>query len=238
MKKICLFICMFFITFYSFAQDIIVKIDAEEIQAKVITINEKEISYKKWDNQDGPTYIISIDKVLFIKYANGQKDVFTTTEKNISDLHQMKNKENNIQQLPSCNGMSPIRRNGQKYYYESQILKGDMYANFLKNNCLDAYYSYYSGAQMANAGWALLGCGCIMSTAGIALTASKNVKAPIIVGLIGGIVGVSSIPILSIAYNKMHSSADIFNAQCAKNQYVTYWSINAGSNGIGLAYHF
>lgn len=69
MKKICLFICMFFITSYFFAQDIIVKINAEEIQAKVLTINENDISYKKWDNQDGPTYIISIDKVLFINIS-------------------------------------------------------------------------------------------------------------------------------------------------------------------------
>ena len=59
-----------------FAQDVIVLLNAEEIQAKVLIIGIDEITYKKWDNQEGPSYQISKAEVFYIKYANGSKDVF------------------------------------------------------------------------------------------------------------------------------------------------------------------
>ena len=39
------------------AQDIILKKNADEIQAKVLKVTETEIEYKKWENLDGPIYI-------------------------------------------------------------------------------------------------------------------------------------------------------------------------------------
>lgn len=59
-----------------FAQDVIVLRDATEIEAKVITVGIDEISYKKWNFQDGPTYQLPKKDVFFIKYENGDKDVF------------------------------------------------------------------------------------------------------------------------------------------------------------------
>ncbi len=49
----------------------IYKKDANEIYAKVITVGYDEIEYKKWENIDGPTYIISSRDVFTIKYQNG-----------------------------------------------------------------------------------------------------------------------------------------------------------------------
>lgn len=59
-----------------FAQDVIVLRDATEIEAKVITVGIDEISYKKWNFQDGPTYQLYKRDVFYIKYENGNKDVF------------------------------------------------------------------------------------------------------------------------------------------------------------------
>ena len=77
MKK---FLCVAFFTVFfclaAFAQDVIALRDATEIQAKVLQVGIDDISYKKWDNQDGPLYQIAKKDVLFIKYANGTKDVF------------------------------------------------------------------------------------------------------------------------------------------------------------------
>lgn len=61
------------------AQDIIVKNNGEEIQAKVLNINETQINYIKWNNQNGPTYTIAKSDVFMIKYENGEKDVFGQT---------------------------------------------------------------------------------------------------------------------------------------------------------------
>lgn len=59
------------------AQDVIVLKNAEEVQAKVESVGLQEVIYRKLDNLEGPTYAIAKSEVLFIKYANGQKDVFS-----------------------------------------------------------------------------------------------------------------------------------------------------------------
>ncbi|MBO4382018.1 MAG: hypothetical protein J5799_03650 [Bacteroidales bacterium] len=77
MKKfLCAAIFTLFFCLASFAQDVIVLRNADEIQAKVLVVGIHDITYKKWDNQDGPSYQIAKNDVFFIKYANGTKEVF------------------------------------------------------------------------------------------------------------------------------------------------------------------
>ena len=59
------------------AQDKIMFIDGTEILSKVIEINNTEIKYKLFDNQDGPTIITLKKNIFIIKYENGTKEVFT-----------------------------------------------------------------------------------------------------------------------------------------------------------------
>lgn len=77
MKKIILAIGFAAICGHVSAQDIILKNDATEIQAKVLKVGNDEIEYKKWDNPDGPTYTVPATDVFIIKYRNGAKDVIT-----------------------------------------------------------------------------------------------------------------------------------------------------------------
>lgn len=60
----------------AFSQDIITKKSGEDIQAKVLEVTTTEIKYKKFDNQNGPTFIILKSDVLMIRYENGTKDIF------------------------------------------------------------------------------------------------------------------------------------------------------------------
>jgi hypothetical protein len=62
-------------TFTLQAQDVIIKENGEEIQAKVIEVGTNEIKYKKFGNESGPTYTISKSELFLIKYANGTKEV-------------------------------------------------------------------------------------------------------------------------------------------------------------------
>ena len=59
-----------------YAQDVIVKKDGTTIMAKVLSVGTTTVEYKKWSNQDGPTYTIEKSELLSINYANGEKDVF------------------------------------------------------------------------------------------------------------------------------------------------------------------
>lgn len=80
MKQLLFFFTIIFCITIINAQDFIVLRDATEIESKVLEITETNVSYKKWDNLDGPVFSINRDKVFFIKFANGTKEVFYTGE--------------------------------------------------------------------------------------------------------------------------------------------------------------
>lgn len=60
------------------AQDVIVLVDASEIQAKVVTVGTNDITYKRWESQNGPDYKVAKKDVFFIRYMDGSKDVFNS----------------------------------------------------------------------------------------------------------------------------------------------------------------
>lgn len=60
----------------SFAQDVIIKKNADEVQAKVLEIGESTVTYKKFSNPNGPSYTIPKSDIFMIKYQNGDKEVF------------------------------------------------------------------------------------------------------------------------------------------------------------------
>lgn len=59
------------------AQDMIVKTDASEIEAKVVEITPETVRYKRFSNPDGPTYVLSVKDIHYILYANGEKEFYT-----------------------------------------------------------------------------------------------------------------------------------------------------------------
>jgi hypothetical protein len=67
------------------AQDKIHKTDSTIIETKVLEIGNTEIKYKKFSNQNGPTYTISKTEVQMIVYENGEKEIFNT-ESNKANL--------------------------------------------------------------------------------------------------------------------------------------------------------
>ena len=77
MKKLAILLCTslgFLCTVH--AQDVMIRKDGSEVLAKILEINPDEISYKRFDNQDGPVYWEKKKDILKIKYANGTEDIF------------------------------------------------------------------------------------------------------------------------------------------------------------------
>lgn len=79
MKKYLIFMLLPF-SVKAVAQDVIVKTDGSTILSKVLEINSSEIKYKKFSNQNGPTYTINKSEIMAINYENGEKDVFDHKE--------------------------------------------------------------------------------------------------------------------------------------------------------------
>lgn len=67
---------VFLMTTTLFAQDIIIKKNAEEIEAKILEISENSVTYKKFSNLDGPSYTLPKSDIFMIKYQNGEKETF------------------------------------------------------------------------------------------------------------------------------------------------------------------
>lgn len=76
MNKILL-ICFSLLSFHSlFAQDIIHTVSAKTIEAKVLEISDTEVTYKLFNNLEGPVFRMSTDKVFKIVFENGTEYSF------------------------------------------------------------------------------------------------------------------------------------------------------------------
>ena len=56
--------------------DLITLKDGEEINVKVVEVSPTVIKYKRCDNLEGPTVVVSLKSVFMIKYLNGTKEIF------------------------------------------------------------------------------------------------------------------------------------------------------------------
>lgn len=72
MKKILSIFTISLLSVCVYAQDIIVTDKAQKIDAKILEVSTSEIRYKELDNLDGPTFILHVDEINSIIYANGK----------------------------------------------------------------------------------------------------------------------------------------------------------------------
>jgi len=113
MKKLFLTGATLLLTLFCYSQDLIIKRNADEIQAKVLEVTSSEIRYKKSSNPDGPTYSILRSEVFMIKYENGEKDVITplqtgqpSSEQSVQQSAQEPDEQQPAQQLDTSGFVS------------------------------------------------------------------------------------------------------------------------------------
>ena len=80
MKKIYLSICFLAMTYMLSAQDVILKVNGDEIEATVQEVGLEIIKYKK-AGEEAPIYSIAKSEVFMITYENGTKDWFGRRKK-------------------------------------------------------------------------------------------------------------------------------------------------------------
>jgi hypothetical protein len=78
MKNLTLF--FFMVTSLSYSQDIILQKNGSKISSKILEVTLSDIKYKKFENLDGPVYIISKKSIISITYQNGSIDDFSQLE--------------------------------------------------------------------------------------------------------------------------------------------------------------
>jgi len=78
------------------AKDLIILKNGNIIESKIMEISETEIRYKKIDHLDGPNIVLSVEKVLSIRYENGKVENLNSEQtviQNNSDLIQFYDNE-------------------------------------------------------------------------------------------------------------------------------------------------
>lgn len=58
------------------AQDTISFKNGEKVIAKVLEVEDETVQYKRWTNQDGPTYRKKVEQIEYIRYKSGDVDVY------------------------------------------------------------------------------------------------------------------------------------------------------------------
>lgn len=85
-KKLPVIAFVFVTSLTTNAQDLITKRNGDEIKAKVIEVGTDEVKFKKFDNIDGPLFVVAKSEIIFIKYENGSKEVFEEIKTSVLNM--------------------------------------------------------------------------------------------------------------------------------------------------------
>lgn len=80
MKKYILSALFFLFLYNAYAQDVILKLNGEEISARVTEINLNEVVYQHPDSVQGIFYGIPKAEVFMVTFANGSKELISSTK--------------------------------------------------------------------------------------------------------------------------------------------------------------
>ena len=75
-KPILLILCTLLVSFQIAAQELIFKKNGEVIKAKILTSNDKSLSYKLYEHKDSITYYINTSVIDSLIYRDGQKESY------------------------------------------------------------------------------------------------------------------------------------------------------------------
>ena len=202
------------------AQDVIVMKDQTTVMSKVLEISSTEIKYKKWDNQDGPTYSVLRSEVVSINYQNGEVESFTGTTNNQSSQQNI-----NPQQVQDYNYY--MTHKGTSLYLNCRLLS-DIEVQKLVDP--QSYQLYLKAGNKETTGFLLdLGGGALCITAGlielIATDAydyhSASFKKALACMIVGCSLGITAMILESSASNNVGKIADTYN-----NKHGNSYSLN------------
>lgn len=128
MRRSILFLSgLFFLSFFSRAQDTIMKTNGNLIAAKILEVGTNAISYKKFGYLDGPLFVVNKTEISFIKYFDGQKEEFSkdivtaaAAQKPIMDTTQIKKNEYQKSDVTNSSGMNKIEELNGRYTVNGQ----------------------------------------------------------------------------------------------------------------------
>ena len=201
------------------AQDIITLKDGYKIQAKVLEIGDQIIKYKKFDNQEGPTYDIQKSDVFSIKYEDGTKYVFSTST---GEVH-------HVSSNPNLTYNHGVRQNGTK-------IRPEQVRQTMSRNS-KALQKYNSGRGFFVVGGVIgYPCAALFGWDLVSRLFGKGNNVLLGVGLAGTVIG--SV-MMSVGEGQMRKSVSLYNSSLTHG--TTTYNLSFGitkSGGVGFALNF
>lgn len=228
-----------------YAQDVIHTFDGKSIEAKILEISDDYILYKTFDNQDGPDYRMSVNKVTRIVFANGTEKVFAPA--NIFRSAPVAPEYYN----PDFRPYGPIAYRHGHFYDNRGYIYDDQFRDYLGvslygSDYLKARNQIFGGSMLTFAGGAALSFSIITS---LIISNYNNFgddpffessrisqAGPIIGGLAGvACLGVG-IPLWVKGARKMNAFADDYNQRYGAGK--SNLSLGSAPSGLGLTLNF
>lgn len=229
MKNLLIFTCLFLFLGLSnsvFAQDVLLLKSGEEIKVLVNEISTDVIKYKKFENPDGPLYVIEKIKVVMITYKNGSKDVFS--EQPAVQKTEKKSVEPDPKSTILAAKRGIVKQNGK-------IISKSEVRSIMAGNSV-ALNQYKSGTKLILSGEILgyAGLGIVLIAAVVESRGAFSDNSAAMVGIIGGVACLgSSMAVTFTGRNKIKKSVENYNSGI-KN-YSSY-DIGLGITGEGFAF--
>ena len=244
------------------AGDIIVTTSSERIDAKIVEVSETEIKYKRQDNLNGPTFVLSTSKIATIIYANGSVQAFEQKKQQPTTTTYGSGAINTSHSSDYRPGM--IEKKGDYYWLGDTRMDEEQYFAYIQKNCEAAWDSYRLGNRLWRAGFGLLGAGGGIWLTGLIVTCTTmgtytytyNVNtgqiynsslkvnwdqyyAGVSLLAIGSAALTASVPLIVVGAIKRNNSHNVYNEECApKNTAALSLDLQASQNGLGLALKF
>ena len=235
-KLVLILVCC--IHFTAFSQDVITTKSGETIRAKIIEVTDDNISYKKYHDQQGATFILKTEKIKTIAWENGDIDEYKeiAPEQEIAAV-----KENDV--LPYIN-----EKLGNFYLNNGQVYGKEQFKQFLtEKNLSHIWMRYSSGKNLLITGWGLIGGGGVLFVTGCVLIEKGDIFGALVIGFPLIVVGVLSatagIPLAIVGTVRKNSAMSDYNEIYAgrkRSQYSQNITFKAGvmGNGLGLMLNF
>lgn len=229
------------------AQDVIVTLQAERIDAKVMEVSESEIKYKKASNPDGPLFVLSTDKISSILYANGEVQLFGQTQQPKVVVEQPKQIAYNRKIEESTvlfRDRSYIVKNDIGIY-EPQNLR-ELLGEIEYDNYLDAQRTYGRGATELTFGWLDAAVGILMVVLGAEAQNTYVVAGGLVLCIASDILIPVGYIVRGVAAGRISRIAEGYNADARRSLGMDMSlspSLLVGGNGtvapgVGVTFRF
>ena len=230
--------------------DLIIKTNSEKIEAIIQEVSDTEVKYKKANNPNGPLFVVKIDDISSIIYANGEVQAIEHKAKPAQQPQPNYGGYNGYNNYGYAYGAlnGPMQRvGGDEYMIAGRQLKGKELNYFLQQNCPVAYNYHKKWVNCENAGWSLLAVGsalCLGVGVGVYMHGRTNYfDSAILTGTIfmcvGGAMMSGSIPLIACGNVFKKRTDRVFNQYCGQPQaFQPELHLQASENGLGLALHF